>query len=111
MQRALLLTAKTWSAFSLAFMGLALIGQLFAPEPATFKSTFEVILFSFFPIGVSIGLIISWWKSHLIGGAITTSCLVIFHIMRPDLGFNTWVEGLSAPGILFLIYGIFYKAK
>tara|TARA_B100001564_G_scaffold328760_1_gene312740 strand:- start:247 stop:549 length:303 start_codon:yes stop_codon:yes gene_type:complete len=93
MQRLLLLIAKTWSALSLTFMGLVLIGQLFAPEPATFKSAFEVILFSFFPIGVSIGLIISWWKSHLIGGAITTSCLVIFHIMRPDLGSITWIEG------------------
>ena len=107
MKRVLLLIAKTWSAWSLTFMGLALIGQLFAPEPATFKSTFEIILFSFFPIVVSIGLIISWWKSHIIGGAITTSCLVIFHIMRPDLGFKTWIKGLSAPGILFLIYGIF----
>ena len=111
MQSALLLKAKTWSALSLTFMSLALIGQLFAPKADTFKSTVEVSFFSFFPIGVSIGLIISWWKSHLIGGAITTSFLVLFHIMRPDFGFKTWIEGLSAAGIFFLIYGIFYKAK
>gem|GEM_PF-5548983 len=67
MQRALLLTTKTWVALSLMFMGIAWIGQLFAPEPATFKSTFEVILLSFFPTGISISLIISWWKSYLIG--------------------------------------------
>ena len=62
MQIALLITAQISSALSLTFMGLALIGQLFAPEPANFQDFQEIILFSFFPIGVSIGMIISWWK-------------------------------------------------
>lgn len=107
MQRGLLIMAKIWSAISLSLMGLALIGQLFAPEPAVFKDFEEAILFSFFPIGVSIGQVVSWWKSYLIGGVISTTCLLIFHFMRPNIGLNIWIDGVfSAPGVLFLIYGI-----
>ena len=110
MKKVILLTAQIWSSLSLGFMGLALIGQLFAPEPANFNSYYEVLFFSFFPVGVSIGMIISWWKSHLIGVIFTTVCLIVFQCMRPDIGLNIWIEGLSALGILFLIYGII-KAK
>lgn len=88
MQKELLITAKIWSALSLGFMGIALIGQLFAPKLANFKDFEEGILFLFFPVGVLLGMIISWWKSHLIAGITTTICLIIFHFIRPDIGLN-----------------------
>ena len=107
--KALLIIARVSGFLSVAFMALALIGQTFAPEPAVFSSTFEIILFSFFPIGVTIGNIISLAKRHIIGGAITCLCLLVFHLMRPDIGLNIWIDSLSAPGILFLIHGIAKK--
>ena len=57
--------------------------------------------FAFFIIGVSLGMFFLWLKNYQIGGIITTCRLIIFHIMRSDVGLSIGIERLSAQGLLF----------
>jgi uncharacterized membrane protein AbrB (regulator of aidB expression) len=106
MLRSLYLISRVWSALSFIFIALVLIGVFFDKDPGGFNSTKEILLFSLFPVGVYAGMIVSWWKSPLFGGLISTICLIIFHIIETEIGLNIWLDGISAPGLLFLIYGL-----
>jgi hypothetical protein len=47
-------------------------------------------------------MIISWkWEG--IGGLITTMSIILFHIIGRDYTLNIYIDGLSFPGILFLL--------
>ncbi len=67
----------------------------------------EWILFLFFPIGLMIGLIVSWWKEG-IGGSIVVGSVILFNIVdnilsgRLKLEFEFLV--FAIPGILFILH-------
>ncbi len=103
--------ARIWSILSLLFISVILFGHIFENEGFNFNSKLEFIWFLFFPIGVYLGLIISW-KLEGVGGLIIIGSLLSFHILS-DSKFNIWIDGISFPGLLFLIYWIikFYPLK
>jgi len=43
------------------------------------------------------------WKWEGLGGFITMVCLIAFHVIGLNLIFYAWIDGLAAPGLLFLI--------
>ena len=105
----ILLTARIWGSISLAFLvfmvGAHVIGSLTGGEDGLgFTSTSEIFQFLlFFPAGTIIGLSIALkWPG--LGGLITVGGMIGFHIIRPDLIFNPMIDGLMAPGLLYLIY-------
>jgi hypothetical protein len=58
----------------------------------------------FFPLGTSVGMLLSWWREGL-GAAVTAGSLVIFYLIN-YLGWGTFPSGpffllFSAPGFLF----------
>lgn len=110
LNRIILWTARGLSIFSLFFIGMFLAGEFFSEQASTFTSNKEIILFCFFPIGLCLGLIYSW-KNAFIGGAISTICIIAFHLLETKIGFNVWLDGLALPGALFLIHGLISKFK
>jgi hypothetical protein len=60
----------------------------------------------FFPFGVSLGLIIAWYREKL-GGIITVTCLLLFYaahlVGSGNLPNGPWFALIAAPGLLFLI--------
>ena len=59
----------------------------------------------FFPIGISIGMILAWWKEAL-GGSITVGSLLAFYVVH-FVTAGTLPRGwawlvFAAPGFLFL---------
>lgn len=106
--------ARIWGSLSLAFLlfmvGGSVIGTFTGgsnPNGA-FNSTSEMVSFLFFPLSTILGLVLAWkWEG--LGGWITIDGIVGFHIIRPDLIFDLWIDGLAIPGLFFLIYWILSK--
>ena len=106
--------ARIWSFLSVAFI-LSFVGRyLFSSEGLGTFEPGELIIFSFFPIGVTIGMIIAWkWEGF--GGILTTCCLIGFHVTalivygKPD--FVLQIELLAAPGILFVLYWLLSRKR
>lgn len=101
--------ARIWSILSLAFLLLFFGASIFSSGGAdtfVFKDLFQ---FVFFPIGLTIGLIIAWKREGL-GGIIAIGSIIGFHLQmlvthgKPD--FVLFIELLAAPGILFILYWI-----
>ena len=69
----------------------------------------QMIGFALFPIGIVIGMLLGW-KSALLGGGITTVCLVGFyawHFMQTgNLPTGPWFLIFALPGILFFVIGL-----
>ena len=80
------------------------VAHLLGEESGSFISWSEVIQFSFFPIGICVGMIIAW-KCEVFGGIITIISIFAFHLIRSDLLLDIWIDGLATPGILFLLCG------
>ena len=110
LNKAILYTAKGLSIFSLFIIGMFLAGEFFSDQASSFTSTKEIIMFSFFPMGLCIGLILSW-KNSLIGGLIATISILAFHFIEKSMGFHIWIDGLAFPGVLFLLNGIIKRVK
>ncbi|MDX1702481.1 MAG: hypothetical protein R3250_17765 [Melioribacteraceae bacterium] len=106
--------ARIWGGLSLAFLvfmvGANLIEAIFgSSEGGGFNSTAEYLSFLCFPIGIMVGLALALkWEG--LGGIITVLAMVGFHIIHPDLIGDLMMDGLMAPGVLFLIYW-FLKRK
>jgi hypothetical protein len=106
--------ARIWSILSLAFILLffgASITSSIGKETFVFKDVFQ---FVFFPIGLTIGLILAWkWEG--LGGIIAIGSIIGFHLQmlikngNPD--FNLFIELLAAPGILFILYWILSRKR
>jgi len=80
---------------------LLLFGEGLYPSTAT-----EWIGLLFFPVGISAGMILAWWKEGL-GGAITVGSLVVFYGIHYAT-VHTFPKGFgwfsfSVPGFLFLL--------
>ncbi|MBT8287509.1 MAG: hypothetical protein HKN00_09115 [Flavobacteriaceae bacterium] len=100
--------ARVWSLLSLFFM-FWMVGAHFIEALSengggiSFNSSRESISFLFFPVCIMIGLLLAWkWEG--LGGLITVLGIVGFHIIRPDLIFDPMIDGLAAPGLIFLLY-------
>ena len=100
--------ARIWASLSLLFLlfmvGAHIIGALSGAENGNgFNSTSEMLSFLFFPVSTIIGLGIAWkWEG--LGGLITIIGIICFHVIRPDLILDLMIDGLAAPGFLFVIY-------
>lgn len=106
--------ARIWGSLSLAFMllfvGAHLIGTITGEgEPiGKFNSASEMISFAFFPVLTIIGLGAAWkWEG--LGGFITITGIIGFHLIRPDLIFNPMITGLAIPGLFYILYWILSK--
>jgi hypothetical protein len=58
------------------------------------------------PVGISVGMILAWWKEGL-GGSITTASLLPFYVVHLSTA-GTFPKGwawlaFAAPGFLFLL--------
>ena len=97
--------ARVWSIGSIGIILLFFIGEGFAPAKVTPK---EWVGFIFFPIGVTAGMLVAWWKEAW-GGGITTMSLLAFYGVYGYLISGSFPKGwafviFSAPGLLFLAY-------
>jgi hypothetical protein len=74
----------------------------------------EMVGFLFFPVGISIGMILGW-KNEFIGGLIAVASLAFFYVWNFIVAgyFPTgpWFLLLVAPGFLFLIAGIINRTS
>ena len=106
--------ARIWSILSLAFLllffGASIIGSI-GKDTFAFKDVFQ---FVFFPVGLTIGLIIAWkWEG--LGGIIAIASIIGFHLQmlvkhgKPD--FVLFIDLLAAPGILFILYWILSRKQ
>jgi hypothetical protein len=59
----------------------------------------EWLLFIFFPIGVSIGMVLAWWQEG-IGGIITVGSFIMFYAV------HFVISGRFPHGLAFLVFTI-----
>jgi hypothetical membrane protein len=94
-------TARLWSIASIGLILLFIFGEgMKRARPS------EWLLFLFFPAGISIGMILAWWKEGL-GGGITVGSLLLFYMIHFAVA-RTLPHGwaflvFSFPGFLFLL--------
>jgi hypothetical protein len=88
---------------SIGLVILFIVGEGFNP---TLIKPAEWIGLLFFPVGISIGMILAWWQEG-IGGSITVGSLVMFYIIHfATVGKfpNGWAWLVfTIPGFLFLL--------
>jgi len=94
-------TARIWSAASVVLVLGFIVGEGLNPSGAA-----EWVGVLFFPLGISAGMILSWWKEGL-GGAVTVGCLLAFyleHVLTAGAlpKGAAWIL-FAAPGFLFLL--------
>jgi len=93
--------ARVWSLCSIGLLLGFVVGE--GINPAT---SGEMLGLLFFPLGISIGMVLAWWREGL-GGSITVGSLIVFYLIHfatagtlPKGG--AWLV-FSAPGFLFLL--------
>ena len=95
--------ARILSVVNIVFIILFVIGEGFN---YTLITQTDLTLFIFFPVGISIGMILAWWQEG-IGGSITVGSLVMFYIIhfanRGQFPNGWWFLVFTIPGFLFLI--------
>ena len=94
-------TARIWSVASIAMVLAFIVGE--GIHPSGLNEWLGVL---FFPIGISVGMILAWWKESL-GGSITVASLVTFYVIHLATA-GTFPKGwawlaFAAPGFLFLL--------
>jgi len=107
--------ARIWSYIVVAFIVLFVGAHFFESGSGIGSMALEdAIAFTFFPIGLTVGLIIAWWKEGL-GGIIATGSIIAFHLAmlysggNPD--FVLLIELLAVPGPLFIICWLLSRKK
>ncbi|MBZ5553098.1 MAG: hypothetical protein LAO21_10285 [Acidobacteriia bacterium] len=94
-------TARAWSVVSVALVLAFIIGEGF--NPSGYSEWLGVLLF---PIGISVGMILAWWREGL-GGGITVGSLLAFYMVHWTTA-GAFPKGwawlaFAAPGFLFLL--------
>ncbi len=88
---------------SIIFIGVLLLmflGEGFDPAKVTSR---EWVSLAFFPFGVSVGMIIAWWKEGL-GGAITVASAIAEFIVGDMSGRGgAYMLFCASPGFVFLL--------
>ena len=93
--------ARIWSIASISFISFFIIAHLFGENFGTFNSWKEVVMFLFFPAGIYVGMLIAWkWEG--LGGVMGTGSIVAYHLIETKFYLDFWIDGLAAPGVLFL---------
>lgn len=93
--------ARLWTIGSIGLILLFLVGEGSYPRiPA------EWLGFVFFPFGISVGMILAWWREG-IGAGIAVGSLLVFYVIHLATA-GTFPRGwawlaLAAPGFLFLL--------
>ena len=107
--------ARIWSYLVVTFIVLFVGAHFFESGSGIGSMSLEnAIAFTFFPIGLTVGLIIAWWKEGL-GGIIATGSIIGFHLTmlfvhgKPD--FVLFIELLAVPGPLFIICWLLSRKK
>jgi len=66
----------------------------------------EAILFVLFPLGVSLGMLVAWWR-ELAGGILSVACFALFYvvhfILSGGLPRGPFFFLFTLPGLIFLI--------
>ena len=94
-------TARVWSVASIALVLGFFVGE--GLNPSGLNEWIGVLLF---PVGISVGMILAWWKEGL-GGSITLGCLLAFYVVHLATAGKfpkgwAWLV-FAAPGFLFLL--------
>lgn len=94
-------TARVWSVASVGLVLAFIVGEGFNPSGPN-----EWLGVLFFPVGISVGMILAWWKEGL-GGSITVGSLLAFYVVHLTTA-GTLPKGwawlaFAAPGFLFLL--------
>ena len=103
--------ARITSLASLGVLLLFLIGESSGRPPHLTPA--ELFGLLFFPLGISLGMIVGWWRERL-GGWIAIASLFGFYVLFQRLMIGRWPRGpwffiFAAPGILFWFYGLLAK--
>ncbi len=104
--------ARVLSIVSIGILLLFFIGEGFNPMQLSVR---DCILFLFFPLGITIGMILAW-RWEMLGGIIAFVSLLSFYashfIMSNKFPPGPYFLIFSLPGILFMLYGMFlYSAE
>ena len=90
-----------WSVASIGLILAFLVGEGFHPSQIKAHEWLGLI---FFPLGITVGMVLAWWREGL-GGAITVASLAVFYVIHiatsgalPGLAFLVF----AMPGFLFL---------
>jgi hypothetical protein len=99
--RTLRWTARVWSAVSVVLLLGFIVGEGINPSGLN-----EWLGLLFFPFGISVGMILAWWREAL-GGSITVGSLLAFYVVHLTTA-GTLPKGwawlaFAAPGFLFLL--------
>lgn len=99
--------ARLGSIASITLLVLVFWGE--ALNPSQISRT-EWVGLVFFPIGITIGMVVAWWKEGL-GSAITVGSLVAFYVVYGYV-FKNHIGGwafivFASPGFLFLLHWLF----
>lgn len=94
-------TARVWSVASVGLVVAFIVGEGSHPSGPN-----EWLGFVLFPVGISVGMILGWWKEGL-GGSITVGSLLAFYAVHLTTA-GTFPKGwawlvFAAPGFLFLL--------
>ncbi len=111
MNKSKLINAIRWVARILSLISIGIVLLFFIGEGSISEfaklTIGEWILILFFPIGLMIGLFVSWWK-ELIGGIIAVGSIILFNIIDNILSGKLKLEFeflvFAIPGILFILY-------
>ena len=108
-------TTLRWSARVLSILMAATL-LVFAFGEGLHRSRFtarELLMFSFFPLGFCVGMLLAWWREAL-GGAITVASLAVFCLVD-RFSSGSFPRGyafgvLAVPGFLFLLSGLWTRS-
>lgn len=94
-------TARIWSLCSIGLLLGFVVGEGINPA-----SSGEALGLMFFPLGISVGMILAWWREGL-GGSVTVGSLLVFYVIHFATA-GTLPKGwawlvFSAPGFLFML--------
>jgi hypothetical protein len=96
--------ARIWGTLNLLFILLFVIAHLAGSVTGKGEKLGNPSAdFILFPLSIIIGLAIAL-KWELTGGIVTILGIILFHISRPDIGFDLLIDSLAAPGVLYLLY-------
>ena len=98
------LLARVGSIASITLLISIFMGEAFHPSEISSNEWAGLL---FFPIGVTIGMIVAWWKEAL-GSAVTLLSLLAFYLvygylLRNHIGGWAFIA-FASPGFLFLLH-------
>ena len=98
-------SARLSSLFFIGVIGLFVLGEGLRPAELSMR---EGVLFVLFPLGVSAGMLLAWWR-ELPGAIVTLACLGLFYAVHLATS-GHMPQGpcfllFAVPGLFFLLSG------